>query len=271
MLKNARRLLKRIVGLFIFSFALQSFNETLAEETNVVEAIRAALSAHQTVSGRIANGVPSLTQTDPRATVFAEWLRSNLPAARLARSASSSLSTPPNGQTVATQQLRLRAGNDVEVQLRPSNGTAMQIKGRVLERAATGVALVTAGTREERTARNFLRSNRAIVRIDDPDNELWLMNQETDIAGNRHLRFSQTYYGLAVWPSGLSVHLDSSGNVYLMDGTYIATPSTVATQPKLSSKEAVLNARGSVANASAIQGKIPQMIIYAPLDAEPRL
>src|SRR5437867_381666 len=231
----------------IFCTGLLFFAAANAQETNIVEAIRAALAKQRSISASPASAVSTQTYNEPRAEALGQWLRTNLPAFISTNRASFSVIA----QTAAIEQLRGRAGSDVEVQLRQTNGTVMQVKGRILERATSGVALATLGSLDERTARNFLRANRALIRIADPDNELVLVDQESDGTGNRHIRFSQVYHGLPVWPASLSVHLDPGGNVYLLDGAYIATPSNLATQPSLKVATAIQNARDAVEGGGA--------------------
>ena len=140
-------------------------------------------------------------------------------------------------QQNAIRLLRERTGPDVLVHLREGNKTVMQIRGAVLERPTAGAALEAEGERDRRTARNFLRVNRELLRVNDPDNELTLVSQERDDIGQHHLKFNQTFKGIPVWSSGLSVHLDAKGNVHLLDGAYVPTPSAIAGKPLLSPKE----------------------------------
>jgi Zn-dependent metalloprotease len=81
----------------------------------------------------------------------------------------------------------------------------MQIRGERLE----GGAERAAGEDEDiSTARAFLKANRPILGLDDPDNELAVRQHFTDEIGLKHVKFEQRWHGLAVWPAELYVHLD---------------------------------------------------------------
>jgi len=70
----------------------------------------------------------------------------------------------------------------------------------------------------------FLRSIKGILRINEPDHELRLYERQVDNIGRRHLRFSQQYGGIPVWPAELIVHLNQNGDVDMMDGAFVKTP-----------------------------------------------
>ncbi|MBI3416782.1 MAG: M4 family metallopeptidase [Verrucomicrobia bacterium] len=174
-------------------------------------------------------------------------------------------------QQNAIRLLRQRAGQDVEVRLRPGSQTVMQIRGAILEPASTGVAPAFEGARERRTARNFLRANRDLLQIEDPDSELAVSKQAQDDLGQTHVKFEQTYKSIPVWPSGLGVHLDRDGNVHLVDGAYVPTPSEVLTEPTLAAAEATERAKASVQKGEKAETSAPALIIYSPLEKAPRL
>ena len=167
-------------------------------------------------------------------------------------------------QAEAFQRLQQRVGAPLEVYLRPENSTPIQIKGSPLYRAV-------AGGDEEATARAFLRDNAALLLVQNPDEELRLAKREADELGGATLRFAQFYQGLEVWPAELGVHLDAGGNVNLVDGAYVATPSKVAVQPKLTAAEAEAKARGAVPDGGKASVTAPGLVVYAPVDQAPRL
>lgn len=167
-------------------------------------------------------------------------------------------------------ELRTRTGGPVEVWLRPDAGTPAQIKGGILEPRLNGVQPLGANP-DLAVARRFLRANRTLLRLNDPDSELALTHRITGPLGGRHLRFVQYYQGLEVWPGGLAVHLNAAGEVDLMNGAYAPTPEGVPTEPVFTPTDAVLLARAYLAvdgNAVVTQ---PQLIVHGPLDGEPRL
>jgi len=178
-------------------------------------------------------------------------------------------------RTVATQRqalagLRQRAGDTVEVRTRPAARTPRQIKGAILQPAVR-----EGQSREERTlrtAQEFLNINRVLLGIKDPGRELVLTDRSAGLLARTHLRFSQAYQGIPVWPADLIVHLDVDGNVDLMDGAFVETPESVDTHPTLSAQNALDlgRAAASAGPGAAVDG--PILIIYAPEQgAEPQL
>jgi bacillolysin len=213
---------------------------------------------------------PRSAGADPRARLLAASLRGRLAAVRAtagngAQDAAHGLSA---GQEEALAALRARAGGLTEVLVRPVAGTPSFIRGRRLEGAAAGAG-TAAG--DEETARRFLRQNRKLLRLHDPDAELRLQLRTADDLGRRHLRFAQEYGGIPAWPAEVIVHLDRDGTVDLMNGAYIATPSHVALEPSVTAAEAVTIAREVVPGGAPDPPGEPELIIYAPLDRAARL
>jgi bacillolysin len=174
-------------------------------------------------------------------------------------------------------RLREELAGETRVNLRSSAGTPRQIRlspearrrGAVLEKA---VAIF--GSREERdraTARSFLRSRRGILAIADPDREMRFSGYGKDDLGRRHIRYAQAYQGLNVWPAELKVHLNESGHVDLMNGSFVPTPRRMVTHPVWSAEEALLKARAAVRGGKDARADDPELIIYAPGDRTPRL
>lgn len=189
---------------------------------------------------------------------------------RLGSMVASSLA-PAAARQEGLRSLRARAGVDVKVQFRPGSPTVMQIRGQALEPAASGLALATASGRDHRTALNFLEANRGLLGLDDPSREVELVSREVEASGQRHLRYTQTFQGLPVWPAGLSVHLDGQGKVTLFDGAYVPTPTKVSIQVAISEAEAIARARASVPGGAQGEAKDVALVVYAPLAQAPRL
>lgn len=209
---------------------------------------------------------------DPRAAQMTRWLREQLTSR-----ASTPAHAPPQveAERIAAQQAalaRLQAenGGDVQVRLRPSNGTPLFIKGPRLGHRFSGIAKAGIGS-DELTARQFLRTNRALLRLEDPDQELVLVERQADELGYRHLRFEQQFNGLPVWPCRLSVHLNAAGDVYLLDGAFSPTPAEVVTTPSLSAAQAVTAARDHLQAEATAEATDPLLVIYAPVDQPARL
>ncbi len=162
-----------------------------------------------------------------------------------------------------------RIGRDVTVIPRPGVGTPMQIRGEALqqrvERAAPGEDLDLA------TSRAFLSANRAVIGLDDPDNELAVRQHFADELGLRHVKFEQRWRGFAVWPGELIVHLDRQGHVYLMDGAFVFTPKLPSVTPVLTAADAMKRAQAQAPQGSRAQASTPELLIYAPGTRRPRL
>src|SRR5262245_39965462 len=136
-------------------------------------------------------------------------------------------------QKKAFAQLTKRAGDKVDLKLRPATGAVRQLKGLNLHRSQGSDAV---------TARSFLRDNRDLLKIHAPDDEFVLAGSEIDQLGRRHLRFNQKYLGVPVWPSRAVVHFDPKGNVDRMNGAYAPTP-VGETTPRIDRESAIAKAR----------------------------
>ena len=91
-----------------------------------------------------------------------------------------------------------------------------------------------------KAARDFLRSNRTLLGLRAPDDELVVKRQWVDRQGNAHLRFQQAVAGVPVWGREAMVHLDETDTVYLFQGRYEASPAPggVATTPGIGAGDA---------------------------------
>ena len=165
--------------------------------------------------------------------------------------------------------IRARVGRDVNVVSRPGIGTPMLIEGPSLERAVVSV-MGEGSDPDLETARRFLRRNRLLLRLDDPDVELRLERKERDTLGRRHLRFGQLHGRLTVWPSELIVHLDPSGNVDLVNGAYVPSPRRIPAKPVVTADRAIGTARTELGFDKG-KSSPPELIVYAPLDRTARL
>ncbi|EIJ41760.1 Zinc metalloprotease (elastase) [Beggiatoa alba B18LD] len=177
--------------------------------------------------------------------------------------------TPIAKQADNLSTLSQQVGEKFSIKWR-ANGTPLQIGGGILATPLLlqGVDNLGKTARYEATARQFLRENRQLLRIDDPDKEFILQRQQTDSLQRTQLRFEQFYKNLPIYPAEIAIHLDSQGNVDLMNGAYIPTPrKLLATTPQISR---------DVARTQALArhvGKVsePELIIYAPEDKTPQL
>ena len=173
-----------------------------------------------------------------------------------------------------------------ELEMQPGPlGTPRQLK-RIPRRTSKGTApsrgilqaasrTPAAGRREadthSDTVHAFLQRYRAYLRLEDPLAELKLERRFTDALQRTHFRYTQQYQGLLVWPTGLNVHLDGSGHVDLMNGSYIPTPYEVDTHPTVAVDQALTKARAQVPDGDTMRVGLQESIIYAPVQGVPRL
>lgn len=241
--------------------------DRLAEQFQVNPLARAPSSVAVTDPAQLDR---ALTPQDPRIERLVKWLRAQA-GRHAARPPAAANTVPlPPAQSLALLELRQRVGEDLRVRFRPGTGAPLLIQGPGLQRRATPVGKAGLSL-EESTARDFLRGNKDLLRLEDPDLELILRSRETDELGLRHLRFEQRYAGLPVWPCELIVHLDREGSVYLVNGTTIPSPREVAALPALPAEEAVARARTELVPEANAEAAAPVLIIYGPLDQPPRL
>lgn len=219
----------------------------------------------------------AITETDPQFQKLVGWLQAQTTKARQnsavvhVQPASSSVRPISGAQQIGLAQLQQKAGPDLQVRIRPDAGTPLLIKGKSLEPRFSGLARANASL-EEMTARSFLRSNKDLLRIDDPDLEFRLIKSETDELGYHHLRFEQWRGDLPVWPCETMVHLDRAGAVYLMNGTYIPSPRTVEHVPQIQPADAIARAQAQlIKSGEESENTAPDLIIYGPLDSPARL
>ena len=115
-------------------------------------------------------------------------------------------------------------------------------------------------------ARTFLRANRGLLRINDPDRELIATAEVADALGGRHIRFEQQWKDVPVWPAELIVHLDAAGRVELVDGGHVPSPRRISRKPAISATDAIKRANMNGASAGP-----PQLIVHARNGRRPRL
>ena len=272
---------RKLYSLVLGGFLSLGYLSLAVAGTNFVDALNAAVRPVPSSWGGTILGTRAGTASDPRSAELADRLRDTM-----ARWSTASGGSPGASEWVAGAQqedmerLRARVGAGVEVHLRPGKQTVMQIRGGILEAAASGagIGLSAVGypAPPGETARRFLRSYRSLLRLEDPDAELALETEEQDGLGRWHLRFGQRFEGLPVWPAGLAVHLDPAGNVDLVDGAYVPTPIGVETEPIVGADEAVLRARSGVPGVGMLetadsQASVPVLLVYAPLHGVARL
>jgi Zn-dependent metalloprotease len=194
-----------------------------------------------------------------------------VPAAAGARGAADE---PADPQLRAWTKLSDAAKGDLRVRLREPNRTPLLLKGALQRRVPAAVALAGVDARQAsdvETAREFLRANRELLLLKDPDVELVLVHYQEDELGRRQLRFEQRHLGLPVWPCEVTVHLNRDGHVDLMNGAYIPTPAEVGARPAVSAEAAVAAALRESPDLAEGRASAPELVVFGPLDKPARL
>ncbi len=123
----------------------------------------------------------------------------------------------------------------------PVTGTVLFLKGQNLSRELDVEPMFRASRGAgdaEGVARAFLVTYAPIFRLDQPNEELVVRRIDLDKLGTTHVRFDQLYRGMPIPGAQLIVHLDRDRRVVLVSGKYFATPTGLATTPKLSADDA---------------------------------
>ena len=260
---NLQKLLRFTLGILAAACLLPG---TSAADSNLVDAIKTARAPRNTAWGEVHVGVANRMVQEPRGALLGQRLNRIFPQP---------VPPPPppvpqDLQQNALEQLTQR-NPATRVYLRSGNQTVLQIRGGILHRPQGGLLGLSADLRSEQTARSFLREHRQVLLLDDPDGELVMRTSQADESGRRNLRFHQKYQNLSVWPCELAVHLDAQGNVVLVDGAYVPTPSRVKLDPIVTAEQARALALACIPQNRLALADQPSLVIYANLTDPPRL
>lgn len=130
---------------------------------------------------------------------------------------------------------QLNSGLKIE---RAANGTIRWLEGD-LGGSASGLRLRKQAPSAVQAALGVLKSRAALLKLNNPAEELSLISSVRDEISFEHVRFQQVYQSIPVWGRDLYVHFNAQGVIYLVNGTYEPTPSGVATTPDVTSGEAL--------------------------------
>lgn len=181
--------------------------------------------------------------TTPSAAAIRERVLRNLPARPTRRVAQAKIAARPTAYALSYR----------------ANGTPRQLRPKHMP-----ASIQTEGIADPlESAREFLRVNRSLLRIDDPDRELVPAVHAVDDLGGTHIRFRQQWQDVPVWPAELIVHLDEHGQVELVDGAFVPSPRRIARKPTIDASTARLKA-GEGANP-------PELIVLSRNGRRPRL
>lgn len=243
---------------------------------DAVDRLMLQLANRRGLAGIPQVATPAVVTQDPRAAEITAWLMpwAEAHVAAVTPAAKPAAANPGDARAqAAVRRLAAVAGPAMEVHFRPENRTVRQIRGGILARP-NALALqgnLAPSARQELTGRGFLRAHADLLGLTNPDAELELRSNASDELGGRHLRFVQRHQALPVWPTGVSLHLNAAGEVISLDGAYVPTPALADLTPRIPAADAVLRAKASVPGGMRGEAGDPELLVYAPLDREPRL
>lgn len=174
----------------------------------------------------------------------------------------STTTTAANARPLAQAPLfnPLRSAPPAQFRLR-ADGGLLSLQGE-LQQPGVGLRSLEPAVRDTRSAWQFLRLHRGLLRLDDPGTELELSATDTDrLSGQRRLRFSQHYHGLEVWPGDMALYFDAAGVLRRVQGAYSPTPRRpLHLRPQADAAQVLAQIRATYPDAEVTQ---PQLIIYA--------
>jgi hypothetical protein len=153
-------------------------------------------------------------------------------------------SEPPSALRAEVREERIERpfAVDVEVRRDPSRDTIRFLRGESLsadlEEEEEYQKHRSAGRFAE-MAVLFVDAHRSAFRLERPEEELIPKGVSTDDLGMTHVKLQQVFRGIPVFAGELVVHFRSPSGVYLVNGSYIATPVDLETVPQLSREEAL--------------------------------
>jgi len=107
--------------------------------------------------------------------------------------------------------------NSLQIKTHVAYGTPEWIQGSLLD---------LSGIKKEKRAEmvlEFLGANTALFRIEQPRNELLLLEDEQDEMGFHHLRYARLHEKIPIWNDELVVHINKESQLYLINGQYHAS------------------------------------------------
>lgn len=254
-----------------------------ANPTAVAKAIGAAL---QSTAARLGSTGHNATPARPAAAntkrVAALGSSTNAMSAdyRNARSKKSRLrfngaGAPSAAQHQALQSLSASVQGNIRANLSAS-GTPREIRVKRFKnnksRSLRANTVMQASVGSPRaTARAFLVKNAGLLRLDDPVAELLLESNSVDDLGRRQLRFSQHFNNVPVWAAELTVHMNESGGVDLLNGSFVPTPKKLDTVARIDGAAAARLALGQFLEYPGAVVNGPARAVIYPRESGARL
>mgnify|MGYP001256342876 CR=1 FL=1 len=207
----------------------------------------------------VRRSVPTTGAPDSRASELADRLRTRIAQLRADRGRRVAPLRTPRARETGSYDADGTPLTDVRT---PGSGVVRALRARELARPAPATATRT--ERDTAAARGFLRAARGLLRLRDPDTELRVERTDTDALGCLHVRFSQRWEELEVWPSALVVQVRDDGTVDTLSGVTAPTPRRVHTRPTIASPRAAAAARAAVSAGDDATVSEPDLIVFAP-------
>lgn len=184
-----------------------------------------------------------------------------------------------NGKEIEIKPLNkamdLMLPNDTEIRRDLNNGTITFLKAKnlseSLEQDDTFCDLQKTNS-YDKVALTFLSTYRTFFKIEHPADEFVVKKTTTDDLGFTHVRLRQSFSNILIWGAEIIIHLDQSNHVYLMQGRYIPTPSSLDTAPVLSSDEVLqIVAENLTGKSFNRDNSKPVLVIFVADDNKPHL
>ncbi len=119
-------------------------------------------------------------------------------------------------------------------------------------------------------ARRFLHTNKILLKLQSPEDSLTLADQHLDSLNQRHLKFEQTIDGIRLWGKEVIVHLDSSGEVYQLNGHYLPDGQHLNAQPGINETDAIEASRADLRVQQLIDATA-ELVFYTDDQTDPVL
>lgn len=110
----------------------------------------------------------------------------------------------------------------------------------------------------------FFETNKALLRLKDPQKELLLVKETTDAQlGTKVLRYNQQFEGYEVWPAQVVTNTSPQGYLTVVTGAYVATPEGLDLNATVQPDAAVKSAYQHLGLAAPAKLPKPTLKIYS--------
>jgi len=110
----------------------------------------------------------------------------------------------------------------------------------------------------------FFDTNKALLRLKDPQKELLLVKETTDAQlGTKVLRYNQQFEGYEVWPAQVVTNTSAQGYLTVVTGAYVATPEGLDLNATVQPEVAVKSAYQHLGLAAPVKLPKPILKIYS--------